>query len=227
MADRAAWMGEAEASVEFPFKKEKKTRPGTHSKAERLTHELSVSLECLSTGSTFSRWKEGDLQKLPLGEMPARGRRAGLATHICGDTVERTGHFVWLRSSHPQLSTGGSVMKSQLEPCGIRLWWPPRTVSRKIKLDTNCLGTKLSYKCTTNRQQRNGPSQNRHIQKMSPRWPWDMDESSEKQMSPAPHAGLWRDVPANGKLSKLAEWCLGDSLNPPAHSHQPLRGSSR
>lgn len=42
-------------------------------------------------------------------------------THWWRYSVERTEHFVWLRSSHPQLSTGDSVMRNQLEPCGIRI----------------------------------------------------------------------------------------------------------
>lgn len=140
----------------------------------------SVSLECLSTSSTTSRWKEGALQKLPLGEMPAQGRRAGLRTAhtfvetlcrenriLCVAEVISTSAFHWWlcddKPPEPVASQAGSH----------------KTVSRKIKLDINCLGTKLSYKCTTNRQQRNGPSQNRHIRKVSSRWPWDTDESSE------------------------------------------------
>lgn len=135
---------------------------------------------------------------------------------------------MWLRAPHPQLSTGGSVMRKQLEPCGSRLWEPSRTVSRKIKLDTNCLGTKLSYECTTNRQQRNGPSQNGHIQKVSSRWPWDTDESSEKQMWPAPHLGPQRDVPVPASFPSRQCGALVTALilwlTPISHSGG-LRGS--
>lgn len=111
VADRAAWMGETRGLCGISFKKTKtKTkqrspRPGTY---RRVNTGVPVPPECLSTSSTTSRWKEGALQKLPLGEMPAPGG-AGLRTaHTCGDTLQREQETVWLRSSHPQLSTGGS-----------------------------------------------------------------------------------------------------------------------
>lgn len=86
---------------------------------------------------------------------------------------------MWLRASHLSFPRG-SVM-SHLNMWHQHLVATKNKVSREGKVDINCLGTKLAYKCTTNRQQRNGPSQNGHIQKVSSRWPWDTEESSESK----------------------------------------------
>lgn len=160
--------------------KKKPNKAGTHSKAGRLTHEFPVSLECLSTSSTTSRWKEGALQKLPLGEMPAQGKRAGLRTaHTFVETLcKRTGCFVWLRSPQPSAFHWWLCDDEPPEPVASQQSGSHQNSVQEDQVRHKLSGTKLSYKCTTDSSKGTDPHK-MDTYKVSSRWPWDTDESSE------------------------------------------------
>jgi hypothetical protein len=146
---------------------------------------------------------------------------------VCGDDLQKEQDALSDRSSQLQLPAGWFCDE---ESAGAL--WHQNVVAMRDNVQEDQirhkLGTKLSYRYTTNSSKRTHPSRNGQIQKAkSSRRPWNVDESSEKQkVTNSSHRAL-EGRACSGRLPQLASRCLGDSLILEALSHQPLRGSSR
>lgn len=130
---------------------------------------------------------------------------------------------MWPRSSHPQLP---ARWFHDEEPTGA-LWHQNLMAMRDYVQEDQIkheLGTKLAYKNTTHGQQKNQPI-TKHT---NTKGPGTWTKVWKSKISPTPHAGPQRDVPAVAGLPHRQSGCLSDSLTlgfPPISHLGGLRGS--